>query len=635
MFDTIKKNFQQENDDLLYEYVMEEMESKEPLKGLWAKAIAHSEGNNDKAKSLYIQYRVQAVKDECKSAGVSFSKLSKEELSQTIQNGFAKVETFHQEHAKTTPLPEVEKPHNEKSHERLGGWLIFFAILLVLGDLNVIGQIIGVFTQEHQQNLHMLLNKQQTLIVTHINYATIIGFITLFFNTILTITFFIKSYHIRRIIAIVFLWNIIATIMTTWMFLYQMEHLPKEFFNAMYSPEDVIKEFIRPLGALIGLLIWFLYFKFSKRVKATFTNQKPLRNTLLFSAAFVLCLSLLYMYKYNELQILNASNSNNKEILAGVQVGDKWGFIDKIGKIVIQPTYEAVQPFSEGMAAVQLNGKWHFINRKGATVIHSNSYEINPKITLKGYFSEGPVQIKKDGKYGFIDKNGTIVIQPIYNLADDFSEGLASVRVDGKWGFIDKQGTMVIKPKFYSFGPPKFKEGLACVKMTSEEEDYGLIDTKGDWIIQPILPSIVPVFSIGEGLASVKVEDKWGFIDKQGNLIIKAQFDNVFGFENGLASVNIGGKWGFINKQGNFVIQPQFDYARNFSEGLARIQVNNKWGFIDMQGNIVIQPQFEGATMFMNGFAGILLEKEGKAGFIDKKGTIVIQPNFNKVHPFF
>ena len=72
MFDTIKKNFQQENDDVLYEYVMEEMESKEPLKGLWAKAIAHSEGNNNKAKSLYIQYRVQALKDECKSAGVSF-----------------------------------------------------------------------------------------------------------------------------------------------------------------------------------------------------------------------------------------------------------------------------------------------------------------------------------------------------------------------------------------------------------------------------------------------------------------------------------------------------------------------------------------------------------------------------------
>lgn len=631
MFDTIKKNFQQENDDVLYEYVMEEMESKEPLKGLWAKAIAHSEGNNDKAKSLYIQYRVQAVKDECKSAGVSFSKLSKEELSQTIQNGFAKVETFHQEHSKTTPLPEVEKPHNEKNYERFGGWLIFFAILLILGDLNVIGQIIGVFTEEHQQNLHMLLNKQQTLLVTYINYATIIGFVTLFFNTILTITFFIKSYHIRRIIAIVFLWNIIATIMTTWMFLYQTEHLPKEFFNTMYSSEDVIKEFIRPIGALIGLLIWFLYFKFSKRVKTTFTNQKSLRNTLLFSATFVLCLSLLYMYKYNELQIPNASNSNNKEILAGVQVGDKWGFIDKIGKIVIQPTFENVQAFSEGMAAVKLNGKWHFIDKKGATVIHSNSYEIDPEFTLKGYFNEGPVRIKKDGKYGFIDRKGTIVIQPIYDFAGYFSEGLASVMIEGKWGFIDKKGTMVIQPKFSSLGPPEFKEGLARIKIESEG-DSGFIDTKGDWVIQPILPSFVPSFS--EGLTRIEINNKYGFIDKQGNLIIKAQFDNAFGFENGLASVNIEGKWGFINKQGNIVIQPQFDYARDFSEGLARIKINNKWGFIDMQGNIVIKPQFEGAMTFVNGFAGVLLEKE-KAGFIDKKGTIIIQPNFNKVHPFF
>ncbi len=34
--------------------------------GLWAKALANSDGNEEKAKSLYIQYRVQSIKDEAK-----------------------------------------------------------------------------------------------------------------------------------------------------------------------------------------------------------------------------------------------------------------------------------------------------------------------------------------------------------------------------------------------------------------------------------------------------------------------------------------------------------------------------------------------------------------------------------------
>ena len=46
------------------------------------------------------------------------------------------------------------------------------------------------------------------------------------------------------------------------------------------------------------------------------------------------------------------------------------------------------------------------------------------------------------------------------------------------------------------------------------------------------------------------------------------------------------GKWGFIDKQGKMVINPQFDYAGDFSEGLAKVLIedgtkyNRKWGYI-------------------------------------------------------
>ena len=102
------------------------------------------------------------------------------------------------------------------------------------------------------------------------------------------------------------------------------------------------------------------------------------------------------------------------------------------------------------------------------------------------------------------------------------------------------------------------------------------------------------------GLASVKVEGKYGFIDTKGNFAINPQFGSVGSFSEGLAVVVIGsyeeGKYGFIDTKGNYVINPQFDSADPFSEGLARVRIGSrkegKYGFIDTKGNFVINPQF-------------------------------------------
>jgi DNA-binding transcriptional regulator/RsmH inhibitor MraZ len=49
--------------------------------------------------------------------------------------------------------------------------------------------------------------------------------------------------------------------------------------------------------------------------------------------------------------------------------GDKWGYIDKKGRMVIPPVYDDVQPFSENVQAmVEVNGKHGYIDTKGDIV---------------------------------------------------------------------------------------------------------------------------------------------------------------------------------------------------------------------------------------------------------------------------
>jgi hypothetical protein len=56
-----------------------------------------------------------------------------------------------------------------------------------------------------------------------------------------------------------------------------------------------------------------------------------------------------------------------------IQRNGKYGFNNKVGRVVIPAKYDAVRPFKKGLAAVQYKGKWGFINAAGETEIRRNT----------------------------------------------------------------------------------------------------------------------------------------------------------------------------------------------------------------------------------------------------------------------
>lgn len=188
--------------------------------------------------------------------------------------------------------------------------------------------------------------------------------------------------------------------------------------------------------------------------------------------------------------------------LAGVKLNDKWGFIDKTGKVRIPIKYESKNCFDEGLASVAINGKWGFIDKEGNEVI---------PFVYDGaeYFTEGWAQVKLNNKWGFINKAGNITIHIKYDYLDNFSEGLAAAELNGKYGYIDKTGTEVIPFKYDN------------------------------------------AFSFSEGLASVIINNKYGFIDVAGNEVVPCKYDGALGFHNGFAVVSLENEWFSIDREGN------------------------------------------------------------------------------------
>ncbi|WP_414545922.1 WG repeat-containing protein [Nostoc sp. CCY0012] len=79
--------------------------------------------------------------------------------------------------------------------------------------------------------------------------------------------------------------------------------------------------------------------------------------------------------------------------------------------------------------------------------------------------------------------------------------------------------------------------------------------------------------SFSEGLAGVKLNGKWGFINQSGTLVIPYQYDRVQQFSGGVATVQANGLWGVINPEGKWIIQPVDKSFIQFFQGIAKLDL--------------------------------------------------------------
>ena len=121
--------------------------------------------------------------------------------------------------------------------------------------------------------------------------------------------------------------------------------------------------------------------------------------------------------------------------------------IDKEGGIKFTlKDAQKVRGFSEGLAAFSVSDtsgvKWGFVDKSGVV-------KINPQFNAVGGFSNGLCPVcNADGKWGYIDNNGLIKINNQFDAAESFQSKNASVKMGEKYGLIDESGKFVINPQY-------------------------------------------------------------------------------------------------------------------------------------------------------------------------------------------
>jgi hypothetical protein len=174
---------------------------------------------------------------------------------------------------------------------------------------------------------------------------------------------------------------------------------------------------------------------------------------------------------------------------------------------------------------------------------------------------------------------------------------------------------------------------LAIVPLSGcNKIDLGSIDPK------PIANiATIPVSSTSERFRFVR-DGKYGYIDRNGKIVISAQFEQARDFSEGLATVKIGDKYGCIDANGKIVIPARFDYINEFKNGLAEITLDRlEKGKIDKTGKIVTAPSSPKPTPLGDDNRDpnlardvlTLIERDGKYGYEDGSRKIVIPARFD------
>jgi hypothetical protein len=155
---------------------------------------------------------------------------------------------------------------------------------------------------------------------------------------------------------------------------------------------------------------------------------------------------------------------------------------------------------------------------------------------------------------------------------------------------------------------------------------YGFINRNGELIT---MIDYDRVNNFSEGMASVMREKKWGFIDKNGDETIPLVYVAANNFREGLAGVKMGTRWGFIDESGDTVVRPQFNGVTEFHEGMAAVRRSGHWLYINEEGKNLFNEDFTRCLPFRNGYA-IAAVRSG-TGIINKAGEWVIPPRYDKI----
>lgn len=215
----------------------------------------------------------------------------------------------------------------------------------------------------------------------------------------------------------------------------------------------------------------------------------------------------------------------------------------------------------------------------------------------------------KRNKYGLLTTKMDIVLPFIFTEMHCYCKSKIVVfKLDDNWGVANIQGKIIQQNRFKELTPIYHKDNDKNIKNEVEYIKYyhttigiqhGLLDEFGN----TILPPYYKVLAIGQNVITFLQGKIWGIYDiKKRTFNYYPQYSFLSCECENMITACIGGKentgkktlipqyamWGFIDKNGNVLIDFKYDFVSKFKKGFSKIKLNGKFGIINKEGKIVV-----------------------------------------------
>jgi hypothetical protein len=247
---------------------------------------------------------------------------------------------------------------------------------------------------------------------------------------------------------------------------------------------------------------------------------------------------------------------------------------------------------------------WHLVNFKGEPITPVVYDDLMPN-------NDYQLPMLKAGKKGLLSMDGKELIAPQYDEIVAGTSGFFQVKKGNLWGIIDRQGVVRLPIAQTQIKPTP--DGFIAVK----NGRYSYYNDR----CEPLFPG------------------EWEYADE---------------FEDGLAAVRQNGKWGYINRSGTIAIPYQFDYAHRFRANFhnATVIINDQFFDIDYNGKVASKPntgipaygdfftpldlipnkeRYESYINIGTGWEIYFEKATRKFGLMNYAGTVFLKPEYDSI----
>ena len=224
--------------------------------------------------------------------------------------------------------------------------------------------------------------------------------------------------------------------------------------------------------------------------------------------------------------------------LIPVRMGEKFGYINLNGEVVIPAQFDGGRLFINGLALVEINEKYGFINLLGDIVIPCKFHFVHDSFSRSGYC----VVSIAEGRQGLIDRNGVFVIPPTYQYLHHFGNGVCRTENEsGLRGLVSPNG-VIVKFQFNDV----YSSGNAYILRLDGK--YGLANNNGI-VVYPKYDKISGYLT--DDIFEVCLDGKFGLIDINGKILAPVIYEEIFQpYTNQWARSYLNGHKVIFNKKG-------------------------------------------------------------------------------------